>query len=135
MPPTYPPVLLSSTSSSSSSATSVFGSPLPSFQPPFVAPPPVGQVYLPARPPLFQYPAPPVGQGYSPVGQPPVQYLAPYPLPPTLVAYPPAPWPPYPQAPWVPYPPYHPYQQGGNDEDSETAQPDKLTSQDPSKLC
>src|SRR5882672_5365935 len=121
MPPTYPTVPSSLTSSSSSSATSAVGSPLPSFQLPFAAPPLVGQVYLPAGPPPFQYPAPPVRQSYSPVRQPPVQHPAPYPLSPAPVAYPPAPWPLYPQAPWEPYLPYYPYQQGGNDEDSETA--------------
>src|SRR5882672_8668950 len=135
MPPMYPTILSSSMSSLSSLATSADGLPLPPFQPPFAAPPPVGQVYPPARPPPFQYPAPPVGQSYLPVGQPPVQYLAPYPLPPSPAAYPPAPWPPYPQAPWVLYPPYYPYQQGGNNEDSETARPDKFTGQDTSKLC
>src|SRR5882672_3763408 len=72
MPPTYPTVPSSSKSSSSSSATSAVGSPLPSSQLLFVALPPVGQVYLPARPPPFQYPAPPVRQSYPPVGQPPV---------------------------------------------------------------
>src|SRR5882672_4991487 len=135
MPPMYPATPSTSMSSSSSSATSVVGPPLPPYQAPFAAPPPVGQVYPPAGPPPFQYPAPPVGQGYPPVRQPPVQYPAPYPLPPAPAAYPPAQWPPYPQAPWAPYPPYYPYQQGGNDEDSETARPDKFTGRDASKLC
>src|SRR5882672_1427936 len=107
-------------SSSSSSVTSAIGPPLPPYQVPFVAPSPVGQVYPPARPPPLPYHAPPIGKGYPPVRQPPVQYPAPYPLPPAPAAYPPDPWPLYPQAPWAPYLLYYPYQQGGNDEDSET---------------
>src|SRR5882672_7862075 len=135
MPPTYPVAPSPSMSLSSPSTTSVIGPPLPPYQMPFAAPPPVGQVYPPSGLPPFPYPVPPMGQGYPPVRQPPVQYPEPYLLPPATVAYPPIPWPLYPQAPWAPYLPYYPYQQGGNDEDSKTAQPDKFTGQDSSKLC
>src|SRR5882672_9089847 len=115
MPPMYQTPTVPSMSSASSPMMPPVGPPPFLYQAPFVAPPSVGQVYLPVRQPPFQHPAP-------------------YPLQSTPTAYPLAPWPPYPQGPWAPYPPYYPYQQGGNDEDSETAQPDKFTGQDPSKL-
>src|SRR5882672_5451706 len=51
MPPTYQAAPAPSTSSSSSSATSSVGPPLSPYRAPFVAPPPVGQVYPPAGPP------------------------------------------------------------------------------------
>src|SRR5882672_10554702 len=83
---------------------------------PVGAQPSVGQAHPPVWPPLFKYPTS-------------------YPLQPAPETYTPAQWPSYPQAPWEPYPLYYPYQQNGNDEDSETARPDKFTGWDPSKLC
>src|SRR5882672_10288652 len=102
MPSTYQTPIVPLTSSASSPVTPPVRPPPFPYQVPFLAPPSVGQVYLPVRQPPFQHPAL-------------------YPLQPTPVAYPPAPWPPYPQVQWETYLLYYPYQQGGNDEDSETA--------------
>jgi len=41
----------------------------------------------------------------------------------------------YPPAHWPQYPPYYAAPQGGFDEDSETAKPNKFTGRDPSNPC
>src|SRR5882724_9346811 len=120
--------------------------PMPSAQPAPMAPAPVPLV--PVAPPQAFYPAPPVaplqviypvppgappamppqvvGQGYPPGWGAPMPPYGHAPVQPYLNAYPPAYWP--------PYLPHYAAPQGGFNEDSEMAKPDKFTGWDPSKL-
>jgi len=113
--------------------------PMPSAQPAPMAPAPVPLV--PVAPPQAFYPAPPVappqvvypvppgappavpphviGQGYPPGWGAPMPPYGHAPVQPYLNAYPPAYWP--------PYLPHYAAPQGGFDEDSEMAKPDKFT--------